>query len=175
MRRWPALAAIRRTIDECHSMSTMCSWLPSRNAIHIYAILCCALFASCGGQDATADTRTASSKESGVVIPGYTPAEVERVLRIAREGTDTDIQNLMFEIQAKPLPPDYIVPEEILQAGSPSAAMDAVSKRYPEFKFQRGFSYVSGFREHPLQYVRMMNESMALRIVYKDHPDVARN
>ncbi len=135
-------------------------------------VLATTLLTSCGGNENGRDgSRSEKLKEAEQRSPNVDAPSREDVLLIKRMQTATtdEVKEYIGEVVKMELPDDYIIPQDIIDAGHPRLAADVIADRYPEFSGRDGMSLVQAVRADPVLYRQVVMESKAMRKVYKDH------
>ncbi len=129
-----------------------------------------------GTPDGTA-RKEALQQAGGTGRPEMAPPSREDVLLIQRlrNASDQEVKEYISEVVNMELPEDYVIPQDIIDAGHPKLAAEVIAARYPEISGQQGVGLVYVVRQHPLLYRQVVMESKAMRKVYKDHETVRQN
>ena len=146
-------------------------------SFHLVVILCCCIsWFACGqgGQQSTDGARADRLKAAEQRSPEVDAPSREDVLLIKRMETATteEVKQYISEVVQMELPPDFVVPQDIVDAGHPKLAAEVIADRYPEFSGREGMSLVEAVRANPVLYRQVVMESKAMRQVYKDHETV---
>lgn len=154
---------------------------PSRTTSLFSLLIACvtaAMLVACGGSASDQErSRTDRLKEAAERAPDVAAPSREDVLLIKRMQTATtdEVKEYIGEVVQMELPEDFIIPQDIIDAGHPRLAADVIADRYPEFNGRDGMSLVQAVRANPVLYRQVVMESKAMRKVYKDHETVRRD
>lgn len=122
------------------------------------------------GTGSGADTIAGANGTAATTQPGqrvYTPEEQAIIERMRNASTD-EIKAYLHEVLQLQLPPDYVVPDYIRDAGTPEQALDTVNARYPNFEGKRGAELLQAIAADPIAHRDLILENRAVRMFYAD-------
>ncbi|MCW5900682.1 MAG: hypothetical protein KIT10_15605 [Flavobacteriales bacterium] len=129
------------------------------------------LLSACGGGTDSKRKEALNNPDLQVQAPSR---EDLLIVERMRKASDQEVKEYIGEVVNMELPEDYVIPQDIIDAGHPKLAAQVIADRYPEISGQQGNGLVYAVRQHPLLYRQLVMESKAMRQVYKDHETVRR-
>lgn len=130
------------------------------------------MLSACGGDTDTKRKEALNNPDLQVQPPSR---EDLLIVERMRRASDQEVKEYIGEVVNMELPADYVIPQDIIDAGHPKLAAQVIADRYPEISGQQGNGLVYAVRQHPLLYRQLVMESKAMRQVYKDHETVRRD
>ncbi len=79
-----------------------------------------------------------------------------------------EIKAFIREVLDEELPDDYVIPKDIVDAGTPEEATRLVGVHFPEFFGKEGSQFIAAIAADPIRYKEMIKESRAVRKQYHD-------
>jgi hypothetical protein len=77
-----------------------------------------------------------------------------------------DVRKYMKEVLAAPLPANYVLPEDVRNAGDYGLSVSKVNDHFPEFLYKEGDQMLKAVKENPLRFQEYMLEARANREFY---------
>lgn len=77
-----------------------------------------------------------------------------------------DVRKYMQEVLAAPLPANYVLPEDVRNAGDYGLSVAKLNEHYPEFLYKEGDAMLKVVKENPVRFQEYMLEARANREFY---------
>jgi hypothetical protein len=77
-----------------------------------------------------------------------------------------DVRKYMKDVLAAPLPVNYVLPEDVRNAGDYGLSVSKVNEHFPEFLYKEGDEMLKAVKENPVRFQEYMLEARANREFY---------
>lgn len=77
-----------------------------------------------------------------------------------------DVRKYMKDVLAAPLPVNYVLPEDVRNAGDYGLSVAKVNEHFPEFLYKEGDEMLKAVKENPVRFQEYMLEARSNREFY---------